>query len=258
MRPKSDDLLGTTYQGTDMPIITFANSKGGAGKTTAVLLLATELARRGYRVDVLDTDPQQWFTRWHEVSGGAVRNLTVVSYVTEQALSDRIGESKARADYTIVDLPGVRSPLLARALGHSDHVLIPVQGCAMDAQGGAHVLEMLQFLAEKAKIRIPHSVVLTRVNPLVTTRALSAVRQLLASRNVHVLDTPIIERAAFRDIFDYGGTLQDLDPERVSNLDKAQENARAFAHEVLSRVWGRMTDELAAADVERRGEEVAA
>lgn len=236
-----------------MPIITFANSKGGAGKTTAVLLLATELARCGYRVDVLDTDPQQWFTRWHEVGGGAVRNLTVVSYVTEQGLADRIAESKARADYTIIDLPGVRSPLLARALGHSDHVLIPVQGCAMDAQGGAHVLEMLQFLADKAKIRIPHSVVLTRVNPLVTTRALAAVRQLLASRNVHVLDTPIVERAAFRDIFDYGGTLADLDPERVSNLDKAQENARAFGREVLSRVWSRNTEEPEAIETVRPG-----
>ncbi|MCX8997993.1 ParA family protein [Rhizobiaceae bacterium BDR2-2] len=236
-----------------MPIITFANSKGGAGKTTAVLLLATELARRGYRVDVLDTDPQQWFARWFDVSGRAVRNLDVVSYVTEQALSDRIAESRQRADYTIIDLPGVRSPLLARALGHSDHVLIPVQGCAMDAQGGAHVLEMLKFLADKAKLVIPHSVVLTRVNPLVTTRALAAVRQLLASRNVHVLDTPIVERAAFRDIFELGGTLQDLHPERVSNVDKARENARAFAHEVLSRVWGRLSDDdLAAADTEHR------
>ncbi|MGO8279594.1 ParA family protein, partial [Rhizobium ruizarguesonis] len=37
-----------------MPVITFANNKGGAGKTTAVLLLATELARKGYRVTILD------------------------------------------------------------------------------------------------------------------------------------------------------------------------------------------------------------
>lgn len=241
-----------------MPIITFANSKGGAGKTTAVLLLATELARRGYRVNVLDTDPQQWFGRWFDVSGGRIRNMTVTRYVSEQALAERIAESKARADYTIIDLPGVRSPLLPRALGHSDHVLIPVQGCAMDAQGGAHVLEMLKFLADKVNIRIPHSVVLTRVNPLVSTRAMTAVRELLSSRNVHVLDTPIIERAAFRDIFDLGGTLQDLDPARVSNLDKARDNARAYAHEILSRVWSRAESEQAASEIEGRLGEVAA
>ena len=131
------------------------------------------------------------------------------------------------------------TPLLVRALSLSDHVLIPVQGSAMDAQGAAHVLEVLGWLAEKARLHVPHSVVLSRVNPLVSTRALTVVRALLATRKVHVLDTPIVERAAFRDVFDLGGTLEELDPARVSNLDKARENARAYAHEVLSRVWSR-------------------
>ena len=62
------------------------------------------------------------------------------------------------------------------------------------------------------------------------------IKQLLAERGVAVLDTPISERAAFRDIFDCGGTLRAMDPQRVSNLDKARENARAFAEEVLRRV----------------------
>ena len=46
-----------------MPVLTFANTKGGAGKTTAVLLIATELARRGHRVTILDSDPQHWITK---------------------------------------------------------------------------------------------------------------------------------------------------------------------------------------------------
>jgi len=50
-----------------MSVITFANTKGGAGKTTAVLLLATELARSGHRVTVLDADPQLWISRWYEL-----------------------------------------------------------------------------------------------------------------------------------------------------------------------------------------------
>jgi chromosome partitioning protein len=76
-------------------------------------------------------------------------------------------------------------------------------------------------------------VVLTRVNSLVTTRALQTVKALLSERQVPVLETPIVERSAFRDIFDCGGTLQTMDPLCVSNLDKAQENARAFAEEMM-------------------------
>lgn len=218
-----------------MAVITFANTKGGAGKTTAVLLLATELARKGYRVTILDADPQHWISRWHEISGH-VQNVSVIDFVTSASLPVHISENKANTDYFIVDLPGARNPLLATAVGLSDHVLIPIQGCAMDARGGAQVLELLQYLDEKAGIKIGHSVVLTRVNSMVTTRALQVVKALLSQRHVPVLDTAIIERSAFRDIFDCGGTLSTMDAARVSNLDKARENALCFAEEMMRKV----------------------
>ena len=227
----------TTVPGSPMPVITFANTKGGAGKTTAVLLLATELARLGFRVSVLDADPQHWITRWHENSQDLLGNrLSVVPYVTMGTIDRQLAEEKARADFVLIDLPGSRSSLLAKAVGYSDYVLIPVQGSAMDAQGGANVIELLQYLEDKADIHIRHSVVLTRVNSMVTTRAMHAVKDLLAARRVHLLQTPIIERSAFRDIFGCGGTLYTMDARHVSNLDKAQENARALALEVLQQI----------------------
>ena len=218
-----------------MPVITFANTKGGAGKTTAVLLLSTDLVQQGYRVTILDADPQRWISRWHQLSPPDDR-LKVISYVTQSSIDRHIAENVYKTDYFVIDLPGAQSPLLAKAIGLSDHVLIPIQGCAMDAQGGANVLELLRFLDEKGGIKVPHSVVLTRVNSMVTTRALLAVKMLLAERGVEVLGTPIIERAAFRDIFDLGGTLYNTDDSRISNLDKARQNARAFALEMLRRV----------------------
>ncbi|WEZ83056.1 ParA family protein [Rhizobium sp. 32-5/1] len=223
-----------------MPVITFANTKGGAGKTTAALILATELARKGARVTILDADPQHWISHWKDISG-SVHNIEVISYVSMASIQGHIRENRHNTDYFIVDLAGARNTLMATAIGLSDHVLIPIQGCAMDAKGGAQVLELLGQLEKSAGIRIPHSVVLTRVNSLVTTRALQVVKELLAERRVTVLDTPIIERSAFRDIFDCGGTLQTMDAGRVSNLDKARENARTFADEVRRLVPLRMT-----------------
>lgn len=224
-----------SFEDSNMPVISFANTKGGAGKTTAVLLLATELARKGYRVTILDADPQHWISRWHEVSGH-VPNISVIDFVTTASLPVHISENKHNTDYFLIDLPGARNPLLATAVGLSDHVLIPIQGCAMDARGGAQVLELLQYLDEKAGIKIGHSVVLTRVSSMVTTRALQLVKAILSERHVPVLDTAIIERSAFRDIFDCGGTLHTMDPARVSNLDKARANALCFAEEMIRRL----------------------
>lgn len=39
-----------------MPVITVANPKGGAGKSTAALVLATSLAQQGASVIILDCD----------------------------------------------------------------------------------------------------------------------------------------------------------------------------------------------------------
>ena len=220
-----------------MAVITFANTKGGAGKTTAVLIVATELQRMGYSVAVLDADPQHWISKWFEQLGAnAPANLTVSSYVTSANLERHIRQWQHAVDFVLLDLPGARSPLLAQALGYSQYVIIPIQGSAMDAQGGANVIELLQYLDEKAAIRIPHSVVLTRVNPMVNTRALQHVKNLLQKQRVHLLETPIIERSAFRDVFGSGETLYTMDPRRVSNLDRAQENARMLGMEVLRRV----------------------
>ena len=40
-----------------MPVITFANPKGGAGKTTTALILANELASKGAKISIIDADP---------------------------------------------------------------------------------------------------------------------------------------------------------------------------------------------------------
>ncbi|CAN7360874.1 AAA family ATPase [Neorhizobium sp. LjRoot104] len=215
-----------------MPVISFANAKGGAGKTTAALLLATELAHQGFRVTVIDADPQRWISQWFETSG-TVRNIEVVSEVTLASLQCHLREMASRTDYFIIDLAGARDALVTTAIGLSDHVMIPVQGSAMDAKGAAQILDLLAYMKERASLVIPHSVVLTRVTSMVTTKALLTIKGLLAARGVHVLDTPIGERIAFKELFEIGGTLHTLDPAKVSNIDKAKENARSYAQEVM-------------------------
>ncbi len=214
-----------------MPVISFANAKGGAGKTTAALLLATEFARQGYRVAILDADPQRWITQWYDITG-PMPNLEVISEVSISSLQGHLTSLSSQVEYVIIDLAGARDALVTAAIGLSDHVMIPVQGCAMDARGGAQILDLIGLMEKTGNLKIAHSVVLTRVASMVTTKALLIIKGLLASRGVNVINTPIAERSAFRELFDYGGTLYTMDPQKVSNLEKARENSRAFAAEV--------------------------
>ena len=86
-----------------------------------------------------------------------------------------------------------------------------------------------------ARRTIAHSVLLTRTGAAVATRSLRNVREQLGRAGIDVFETGIVERAAYRDILDYGGLLADLGAE-VSNLEKAKDNARAFAGEVLAKL----------------------
>jgi chromosome partitioning protein len=218
-----------------MPVISFANPKGGAGKTTTALILATQLSENGASVSIIDADPERWISQWGDLPGKPA-NVRVVGGVTEDSIVDLIEDEGKASQFVIVDLEGTASLMVANAIGMSDLVLIPTQGSSMDARGGAKTIRLINNQARMARRTIPHCVVLTRTSAAVRSRTLKNVHEQLTQNGIEVLRTGIVERAAFRDLFDFGGTLSDLDPSQVSNLARAIENAREFAGEVITKL----------------------
>lgn len=227
-----------------MPTIAFANPKGGAGKTTAALLLASELASRGANVAIIDADPERWISQWGALEGKPA-SIQIISDVTEDTIVDQIDEVSRNSQFVVVDLEGTASLMVANAIGMADLVVIPTQGSAMDAKGGAKTIRLIRNQERMARRKIAHSVLLTRTSAAVTSRSLRNVQDQLAQGGVDVFRTSIVERAAFRDIFDFGGTLATLDPKIVSNLNKAQQNAREFAGETLVKLKQAVRAEVA-------------
>jgi chromosome partitioning protein len=220
-----------------MPTIVFANPKGGAGKTTSALILASELATKGAGITIIDADPEKWISQWGALPGRP-DNLRVIGEVTEDSIVDQIEEAAMLSQFVIVDLEGTASLMVANAIGMADLVLIPTQGASMDAKGAAKTIRLIHNQARMARRSIPHAVLLTRTSAAITSRALRNVRDQLDRAGISMLSTSLVERAAYRDILDYGGLLSQLDPDQVSNLDKAIENAREFAGEVLATLRG--------------------
>lgn len=93
-----------------MPTIAFISPKGGVGKTTAALLLASQLAR-GARVSVIDADPNHPIASW--AKGTALPdNLSIVADVDEDNILDRIEEAAASTPFVIVDLEGTAAKIV--------------------------------------------------------------------------------------------------------------------------------------------------
>jgi chromosome partitioning protein len=85
-----------------MPNVAFVSPKGGAGKTTAALLLALGLADRGQRVAMIDSDPNKPLVHWAELPNRRDK-ITVHPAPTVQDIRDAAREAQRYSpEWTIV------------------------------------------------------------------------------------------------------------------------------------------------------------
>src|SRR3954447_12951048 len=220
-----------------MPVIVFANPKGGAGKSTSALLLATTLAAAGQTVTIIDADPNRPVAGWARLPGKP-GTLTVLDDITENTIIETIEGAAKTSRYVIVDLEGTANVMVVYAISRADLVIIPSQGSYLDGKQAARTTRVVTMQEEAFRMQIPAAVLLTRVSAAIETRDLRDIHADLNSAGVAIFGTRLVERAAFRALFRYGGTLHDLDPARVSGLPAALANAQAFADEAIALLAG--------------------
>lgn len=215
-----------------MPTIVFASPKGGAGKSTSAVLLATELALKGAGVTILDADPNKPVSLWAKMQGRP-ENLTVVANISESTIIDEIEAAAQKTPFVVVDLEGTASMMVAYAISRADIVIIPTQGSQLDASQAAKAISLIKQQEKAFGKKIPYAILFTRTSAAIKPRTLQHIQQEFQKHGILAFQTQIHEREAYRSLFSFGGTLENLSPQHVSNLDAAVINARAFAGEVI-------------------------
>jgi len=218
-----------------MPTIVMASSKGGCGKSTGAVVLATELAQRGSGVTIIDADPNQPITRWGK-RPGKPDSLAVVGDVNEKTLLDVIDAAERKTPFVIVDLEGTANLTVAMAMSWADLVLVPLKGSTLDAVEAIKAVRFIQMQERAYRRQITYMLMFTQTNPAVRSRTLKAIEIDLLGQGIPMLDTALHERDAFRAIFAFGGTLSGLDLKHVGGLPAATANARKFVNEVVAKL----------------------
>lgn len=217
-----------------MPVITVANPKGGAGKSTTTLVLATTLASEGASVTILDCDPNHPIKGWRE---GSSKNLVHVDYdVNESNVTSKLDQYRKERQFVFVDLEGTASRLMSRAFARSNLVLIPIQASPVDAEMAAKAIHLIQEEEQSFEKQIPFRILFTRTSPVIQTRLEKAIVKQLGAGGVPTFRHHLNERAAFKSLFFNQLDLSELDPTEVNGLDKARENAAQVAEELVNHI----------------------
>ena len=215
-----------------MPVIVVASPKGGAGKSTAAILLATELASAGAGITLLDCDPNKSVAIWAS-KAPLPAGISVIDDVVEGSVIRSIKAADGDGRIVIVDLEGVASRLVSRAISQADLVVVPMRPTSLDASIGVRALALIQEEEEALGRPIKAAVVFT-MTKAVRSRAHTGLEESLKEQGIDVIAPELMERAAFAALFQFGGDLRSMPPQ--GNQLAAIENAGGFAQAVYRRL----------------------
>jgi chromosome partitioning protein len=216
-----------------MPTIVFASPKGGVGKSTAAILLATELVSHGAPVTVIDADPNKPLSQW-AARPGKPAALSVIASTSEDTIIDTIEKAATQTPFVIVDLEGTASMMVGYAMSRADLVIIPAQGSHLDASEAAKAIKLVRAQERAFARTIRYAVLFTRTSAAIRPRTLQSIEAEFLKNKIPMLASQLHERDAYRAIFSFGGTLAGLDASQVTNIPAAILNARTFASEVVA------------------------
>lgn len=196
-----------------MPTIAIVSQKGGSGKTTLAVNLATRAAQAGHESCVVDTDPQATAAAWSDWRGDY---LPVVVTSPPARLGRTIESAKKNGvDFIVIDTPPHADAAAREAIKQADIVLIPTKPRAFDL----HALEPIADLVEFAKK--PAFVVLNGV-PAGATVLTKDARKAAKDMGLKISSVELGDRAAFHRSSAKGETAAEIDPDgkAAKEIDK--------------------------------------
>ena len=172
-------------------ILTFANVKGGSGKSTLCINIAAMLVKLNHSVCVIDADPQQSTLDW-------ITNTTdaVLSCVTCGNASDIDRISQLSHEFVLIDTQGSLNKELSHILGISSMVLVPCRVSRDDIVGQGWI-QMFLKRTQNGKQGIPVLAILNGVNK--RSSILTHIKQQLNDDATKVAKTTVSQRVCFSE-----------------------------------------------------------
>jgi chromosome partitioning protein len=205
-------------------ILTVAQQKGGAGKTTLAAHLAAAFQAKGRRVATVDIDPQASLSRWHEARAKALTDPGIThSRITGWRAKNEVEKLARSHDVVIIDSPPHAETEARIAVRAASLVIVPVQPSPMDVWATRPTLDLA------AQERVPVLLVLNRVPA--RTRLADQLIARMADLGADVAATHIGNRISFAAALMDGRSVGE-----TARTSRAAEEIEQLAAEILRKV----------------------
>jgi chromosome partitioning protein len=201
-------------------VITIAQQKGGAGKTTVAAHIAVALSQKGNRVAIVDIDPQGSLSMWHSLRekrfGEGYTGLTFTA-LSGWRVGSEVSRLRRDHDFIIIDSPPHTETEAKTAIRNADLIIIPVQPSPTDLWA----MKATHDLAKAEKI--PVKVLLNR------SPANSRLAQTIAVELPDLMQTTLGNRVLFPASLMEGRCANEVDPSSL-----AAQEMKSLIKEILS------------------------
>jgi chromosome partitioning protein len=172
-------------------VISLVNQKGGVGKTTVAINLASGLAMRDFAVLLVDCDPQGSLLKWHSVGNHEFLNL---ERQIEPFNGSGFRKRTSNYDYVVIDAPPAISEITINVFDTTDLVLIPVAPSALDLWSSNQLLALFEKSRKKNLLKNA-KVLITRKIP--GTRVGREAREAASTYGLEIIPVEISQRIAY-------------------------------------------------------------
>ena len=223
-----------------MAVITFAQIKGGSGKTTAAMATVAELVARKQSVAVLDLDPNrpigQFLARVPDLA-----HVQVAVPSGEKRITVLSKDLLKTHDHIVIDLMGAATNDTQVAMAIADLIVIPSQMSATDFQCGMETWRQAEEAVEISGGRpIARAVLLTRTSSgAIKPRVEEHLRRQYIKAGASVMNSAFGDRSAWKEM-----TYSNQVPHLADRSSNAALNFISIFDEMMERISAAKKGEL--------------
>lgn len=206
-----------------MKIIGLVNQKGGVGKTTLSIHVASGLRHLGHNVCMIDTDPQGSLRDWHGLTG--LDTEMPIFSADIKGLPNLITQLSAKFDYAVIDGAPRSDRMASIVIRACDIVLIPVGPSGLDAWACADIVEPIEVIQAKNNGKPLARFILNKVRK--GTLLGKEIQESLKDYGIPILASPCVQREIYAQSISEGATVLE------SQNKEARDEVLNFTKEII-------------------------